>query len=639
MTKLFALQNKFLVPTEAKYLPDKHIVNLQMPLYKSNLTNVKYPEIQEHNSLESIVSSICTGLQCLHDNGCIYGNLKPSNVYYTNDEMTKCCLSDYMKNEITPKDTIPINSYYYMSPEMIKEEEYDSSTDIWSFGCLLYYIVTSTHIFPGHTIEDIKNLVAVGLFQPITDVPLIGDLLNKTIVKEKEKRIKVNEILVSIGALQLKLSNIMEAEHSLLVENDSKDKSTTGEGKTGEKSSSLDIIKGIVGNDIIDKEQKSFICEELLENKIILIYCGSSWSEPDKIFFPKLSKLYNEMKEDQIQFEIIYNSWDKTEDEYNEYIKEMPWYSIPFKDENIRKTINSKYRVTAIPTIIVLDNNGNCLNNNAYEMIEEDLESHLLYPWTKQTIYDLLNGDLYKGGDINNIVKSNDIINNKIFALLFSTSWCPVCRGFVPQVIDIDKQLSADGVDFPIIWVSTDSDKNEYNEYFNHLGLYAIPFEDKRIMPLYNILNITGIPSVVIYNKDGNKIRSDGRDALEHHPNEYPWIPNPILKVEDNPKEINEEPCVFCISGGDSKINEEFTKIGNELKRDNISFVLANTDDNKVCRQIRGLCHIERTPALFVIDILQDGAYYEYEGVLEYEEMKKFVMQYFACAIPRKQMG
>ncbi len=38
---------------------------------------------------------------------------------------------------------------YYMSPEVLKHDGYNSKSDIWSLGCILYEICTLEHAFQG----------------------------------------------------------------------------------------------------------------------------------------------------------------------------------------------------------------------------------------------------------------------------------------------------------------------------------------------------------------------------------------------------------------------------------------------------------------------------------------------------------
>ena len=38
---------------------------------------------------------------------------------------------------------------YYMSPEVLKHDGYNSKSDVWSLGCVLYELCTLEHAFKG----------------------------------------------------------------------------------------------------------------------------------------------------------------------------------------------------------------------------------------------------------------------------------------------------------------------------------------------------------------------------------------------------------------------------------------------------------------------------------------------------------
>jgi serine/threonine protein kinase len=80
----------------------------------------------------------------------------------------------------------------YMSPEQVRGREVDRRTDLWSFGCMLYEMLTGRRPFGGETVSD----ALAGILKeepdwsilPAETPPPIRRLLRRCLTKDLENR-------------------------------------------------------------------------------------------------------------------------------------------------------------------------------------------------------------------------------------------------------------------------------------------------------------------------------------------------------------------------------------------------------------------------------------------------------------------
>lgn len=90
------------------------------------------------------LKDIAKGLQCLHNNNVVHRNLNPAKVLIDdkgNAKITDFVVSKILKN-IHSLVYKTVQSYGYMSPEVLRGEMYNSGADIWSLGCMAYQLCT-----------------------------------------------------------------------------------------------------------------------------------------------------------------------------------------------------------------------------------------------------------------------------------------------------------------------------------------------------------------------------------------------------------------------------------------------------------------------------------------------------------------
>ena len=103
--------------------------------------------------ITDISVQICEGLNEAHSKGITHRDIKPENILI--DGKGKVKIVDFglakIKNVsrgITRQDTT-VGTLKYMSPEQIRNQSVDHRSDIWSFGVILYEMITGKYPFKG----------------------------------------------------------------------------------------------------------------------------------------------------------------------------------------------------------------------------------------------------------------------------------------------------------------------------------------------------------------------------------------------------------------------------------------------------------------------------------------------------------
>ena len=104
---------------------------------------------------------------------------------------------------------------------------------------------------------------------------------------------------------------------------------------------------------------------------------------------------------------------------------------------------------------------------------------------------------------------------SKRIALYFSAHWCPPCRQFTPILADFYTKSIKENKSLEIIFVSSDKDAASFAEYFKSMPWKALPFEQREVKAkLASVFGIQGIPTLLVFDNEGNLVTADGRSAV-----------------------------------------------------------------------------------------------------------------------------
>ena len=144
---------------------------------------------------------LINGIDYIHKKGIAHRDLKPENLLLTNNYLLKIIdfgLSNFFYGKLLET---PCGSPCYASPEMVMGKNYNGfCIDIWSSGIILYAMLCGYLPFEEgendeYNEELFKNIVECNIEYPEELItPVAKDLLEKILVKNPEKRIKIDDI-------------------------------------------------------------------------------------------------------------------------------------------------------------------------------------------------------------------------------------------------------------------------------------------------------------------------------------------------------------------------------------------------------------------------------------------------------------
>jgi serine/threonine protein kinase len=155
-------------------------------------------------------ADIAAALEAAHARGIIHRDLKPSNIKITAGRTVKVLdfgvaklaegLDDGLHGSPLLTATLGgtregalVGTVAYISPEQAMGDSVDKRADIWSFGCVLYEMLTAERAFPGLAIADTLANVMRGepnwAILPESTPPPIRKLLARCLEKDRGRRL------------------------------------------------------------------------------------------------------------------------------------------------------------------------------------------------------------------------------------------------------------------------------------------------------------------------------------------------------------------------------------------------------------------------------------------------------------------
>ena len=158
---------------------------------------LKADVVSDEDTIVSILTQVCEGLEFAHQRGIVHRDIKPSNIRVLEDGTVKIMDFGIAKSILAASKLtqtgIALGTAGYLAPEQIQGRTVDARTDIFAVGVVAFELVTGTRPFESATLSNVlyKILNEDPEYPPVVDGVCSSELqavLRRCMAKDPAER-------------------------------------------------------------------------------------------------------------------------------------------------------------------------------------------------------------------------------------------------------------------------------------------------------------------------------------------------------------------------------------------------------------------------------------------------------------------
>lgn len=152
-----------------------------------------------------VALQIASGLSAAHAQGLVHRDIKPANILLENGlnrvQITDFGLARAADDAAMTHSGMIAGTPHYMSPEQSRGESIDQRSDLFSLGCVLYFMATGRTLYRGEGPYSVIAQISNGNYTPVRElndeVPaFIAEIIEKLLEVKPEHRFQTAKQLV-----------------------------------------------------------------------------------------------------------------------------------------------------------------------------------------------------------------------------------------------------------------------------------------------------------------------------------------------------------------------------------------------------------------------------------------------------------
>ena len=143
-------------------------------------------------------------------------------------------------------------------------------------------------------------------------------------------------------------------------------------------------LQDILGTELRQQAETVTLSAAISESvKYVGIYFGAHWAPPCRLFTETLSGFYEKVNKDGVKLQVVFCSTDGNEAAFERNYAKMAWAAVPYNDEERAQSLRQRYGINGIPTLVIIDTNGNLVSYEGRNEIQTHQDGAMEH-WDKQ---------------------------------------------------------------------------------------------------------------------------------------------------------------------------------------------------------------------------------------------------------------